>query len=252
MMRFHDDALDEMAGAKSSSKRRINKAILEILTLANAYRSDGGDFSFDMHPEFDEEVDRILIAMSDGLLQDAERRARKLLALLELEEDEIDETIADAESGEHGLQWALDMHASNLKALLGVWIALMFAKDLTVNKTFTHAIAYMNAPEASPLWREAVRARIVDPNEVRFGRGYQRRIPDAVAVLMQTFIYTAFTKGYIRKGGKDGAIGYRTFRQSNYDCAMCDSLTKRVWPIDEAVIPAHPRCVCGIELVFPD
>lgn len=252
MMKFHDEALDEMAGAKSSAKRRINKTILRILTLADAYRSYGDEFSFDVVPEFDEEVDRILIEMSDGLLQDAEKRARKLLAMLELEEEEMDEIIGESESGENGLQWAIDMHASNLKALLGVWIAIMFAKGLSVNKAFTQVIGYMESPESSPLWKEVVRARIVDPNEVRFGRGYQRRIPDAVGVLLQTFIYTAFARGYITKGRKDGAIGYRTFRQSNYDCELCDSLTTRVWPIDELVIPAHQRCVCGIELVYPD
>ena len=251
MMRFHDDALDEMARAKSSAKRKVNKAVLRILTLADAYRGRGGKFAFEDYPELDGEVNRVLIELSDDLLKDAEKRARRLLALLELEEYEQDEIVSDAESGEHGLQWAIDMHASNLKAVLGVWITLMFAKGLTVNKAFAQAIGYMEAPEASPLWKESIRARLVDPSEVRFGKGYKRRIPDAMAVLLQTFIYTAFAAGYIRKGGKDGAIGYRTFRQSNYDCALCDSLTTRVWPIDTVVLPAHPRCVCGIELVFP-
>ena len=69
---------------------------------------------------------------------------------------------------------------------------------------------------------------------------------------LQTFIYSAFLKGTVMKGRRDGAIGYRTFRQSNYDCPLCDSLTKQIWPIDEEVLPAHPRCVCGIEFVYPD
>jgi len=77
-------------------------------------------------------------------------------------------------------------------------------------------------------------------------------VADAVAVLLQTFIYKSFVLGTLKKGREAGAIGYRTFRQSNYDCPLCDSLTKRVWPIGTAVLPAHPRCVCGIEFVYGD
>ena len=250
-MRFHDEAIDEMAREKPAAKQRVREAVLAILTLANAYRDSDGTFRFEDHPELDGEVNRILIELSDNLLQEAEQRARRLLAYLEME-DEADDIIAEAESGEHGMTWALDMHSSNLKKLLEAWVAIMFARSLSVNDTLRQVLVYMDTPEASRLWRDSVRQKAVDPNEVRFGRGYQRNIPNALAALLQTFIYTAFLSGTVRKGRSEGAIGYRTFRQSDYNCPVCDSLTEKVWPLDVMVLPAHPRCVCSLELVYQE
>ena len=248
-MPFHAEAVDEMAREKQTARKRVQAAILAILDLADAYRNPDGTFSFADHPELDDEVNKILIRLSDGLIKDAEERARRLIELLEMEE-EADDIVEEAETGENGLLWATDMHSSNLKKLLEAWIAIMFARRLTVNETLTRVLVYMDAPNASPMWREAVKERLVDPNEVRFGRGYQRKVADAFAILLQSFIYTTFIIATVRKGRRDGAIGYRTFRQSNYDCPLCDSLTERVWPIDTMVLPAHPRCVCGISFVY--
>lgn len=251
-MPFHDEAIDEMAKEKSSAKEKVQSAILAILTLAYAYRDRKGTFSFAAYPKLDKEVNRILIALSDGLLREAEGRAESLLEALGIDEEDYESVLEEAESGGEGIVWALDMHASNLKRLLEAWIAIMFANGMSVQETLTKVLVYMDAPDASPMWRDAVRARTVDPNEVKFGRGYQRKIADAFAVLLQTFIYSAFLAGTVRKGREAGAIGYRTFRQSNYDCPLCDSLTEQVWPIDTMVLPAHPRCVCGMELVYPE
>lgn len=248
-MRFQKEAIDEMAKEKSSSKEKVQAAIISILILANRFRNDGGRFSFGDYPELDEEVNRILIALSDDLLKEAEERAIRLLEMLGEAEDE-EAILEEAERGENGIVWALDMHSSNLKHVLEAWIAIMFARSLSVNETYTKVITYMDAPDASGMWRDAVRKRLVDPNEVRFGKGYQRKVADAFAILLQTLIYTSFLAGTIRKGRKGGAIGYRTFRQSGYDCALCDALTERIWPIGVMVLPAHPRCVCGVEFVY--
>lgn len=238
-----------MAKVKASARERVTKTIIAVLTLAETYRNGDAPFSFDAYPELDAEVNRMLIALSDGMLEEAEKRARNVLDLLELGEDE-ESVIREEEDRENGLLWAIDLHSSNLKRLLEAWIAIMFARSLSPTQTLTQMLVYMDAPEASALWRDAVRKRVVDPNEVRFGKGYQRRIADAFTVLLQTFVYTVFVAGTLLKGRREGAIGYRTYRQSGYDCPLCDSLTERIWPLDTMVIPAHPRCVCGIELVY--
>lgn len=250
-MRFHDKAIDEMAKEKPSAKQRVREAVLAILTLANGYRDRDGVFRFEDYPELDGEVNRILIELSDNLLKEAEQRARRLLALLEMQ-DEADDIIAEAESGERGMTWALDMHSSNLKRLLEAWVVIMFARSLSVNDALRQVLVYMDSPEVSRLWRDAIRQKAIDQNEVRFGKGYQKNIANAYATLLQTFIYTAFLSGTMRKGRNEGAIGYRTFRQSDYNCPLCDSLTENVWPLDAMVLPAHPRCVCGIELVYQE
>lgn len=251
-MRYFDETITEMAREKSSAKRRVNKAVLAILLLADEYRDGDGRFSFDKYPELDDQVNLLLIEMSDGLLKQAENRARKILSWLELRDFYADEALAEAESGDEGLTWALDMHASNLKKVVEAWVVIMFANGMTVHETYPKVIAYMAAPDASPLWKESIRARLVDKNEVRFGKGYQRRVAEAVAILLQTFLYTVLVAGTLRKGVEGGAYGYRVFRQSGYDCPLCDSLTEGIWPIGTRVLPAHPRCVCGIELVYPE
>ena len=50
-MRYFDETITEMAREKSSAKRRVNKAVLAILLLADEYRDGDGRFSFDKYPE---------------------------------------------------------------------------------------------------------------------------------------------------------------------------------------------------------
>ena len=41
-----------------------------------------------------------------------------------------------------------------------------------------------------------------------------------------------------------GIIGYRVHRGSTYDCEECDELCIGIHPLDDQVLPAHPRCMC--------
>ena len=219
-------------------------AILTILMYADPYRSYGERFSFDISDTLREEVDKALIALSDGCLRDAEEIVRRLLLLIEMEE-EFDSIMDVAEEkGSKGLVWAFDMHSSNLKKMVEQFLKAGFAANITTSIIFSNIVSYMEAPDASQMWRDAVRMKVVDPNELRFGRGYQRNVVNAITILMQDVISTAYNEALRLDAQEEGFEWYEIFRGSTYDCELCDSYTGKRIPITERVLPIHPRCMC--------
>lgn len=242
-MEHRDEALKEMAKVTLFVQTKVEDAIKEILRLAEPYKDTAGTFTFAAEPELDTKVNSVLIALSDDCRNRAESASRAALDNLRADIDE-DEIIEEQEDEGNGLLWAFDMHCSNLKRLLEAWIAIWFANDLARMDAYSQIMSYMNAPGASRMWRDSVRARLVDPNEVKFGRGYQRNIPNALTITLQTFIYGVFMIGAIQAAEQRGALYYRTVRGSSYDCPFCDEECEVIRPITEPFTGYHPRCMC--------
>lgn len=238
------ELIDELSKVREKVRKRIHEAILTILMYAEQYRSHGSDFSFDFSETLRKGVDEALIALSDGCYKEAEDIVRRLLSLLGLEED-YDEVMEYVENrGENGIVWAFDMHASNLLKTMEQFIAAGFAIGSSTSLIFSNIISYMNVPESSRMWRDGVKAKIIDPNELRFGRGYQRNIVNAVTVLVQDVVNTAYSEALRAEAEEEGSEWYEIFRGSTYDCALCDSYTGIRIPITERILPIHPRCMC--------
>lgn len=246
-MEHRDEALKELAKIGLFVRTRVEDAIKEILRLVEPYKALAGTFTFSSDPELDAKVNAVLIALSDDCLKKARSASRTVLDNLKADIDEdtiIEEQEDEGEDEGKGLLWAFDMHSSNLKRLLEAWIAIWFANDLARMDAYSQIISYMNAPDASRMWRDSIRARLVDPNEVKFGRGYQRNIPNALTITLQTFIYGVFMIGAIEAAEQRGALYYRTVRGSSYDCPFCDEECEVVRPISEPFTGYHPRCMC--------
>lgn len=242
-MTDHDAVIDAMSSVKGDVKERVDKAVAAILLLAWSYRREG--FSFEDFPELNDQVNKILQSLSDGNLADAEKRAKALLESLGLG-DWDDESLAYAEreiDGENAL-WRLDLHASHLKELLAGWIAVAATQKLSMTQMRLLMNTYGGMPWLSKKWRDS------GLGKMGWGSGYQRDIVGAITVIGQNVINTAFLYSSVAEGILRGAVGYRTFRNSGYDCTLCDELTRHVWPIDVFVLPAHSRCVCDIELMY--
>ena len=250
-MEYWEKVVSEVARTKPRVRKMVVDTIIAIIAASEAYRSWGEGFSFDKFPELNEKVDTLLIGLSDECKKDAEKQIREILSWMDFEIND-DSIIEDVESDDKGIVWAFDMHCSNLKKLLGAWLAISFTEGWTRDKTLAQVLAWMNKPEASPMWREAIRKRVIDPNEGKFGRGYERNIIDALTLTEQGTIYHAFILASAWGYELDGAIGVIVHRGSDYDCPLCDSFTGRVWPLDQIPIPAHPRCVCYLEPVFAE
>ena len=236
-MTDHEAVIDAMASVKGDVKKRTDEAIAAILLLAWAFRQTG--FSFEDYPELDEKVNKLLQALSDGNLADAEKRAKALLEELGLEDwEEAARKYAAREIDGENAPWRLDLHASHLKELLAGWIAVAAAQKLSLSQTRLLMNTYGGAPWLSKKWRESGLGKI------GWGSGYQTDVVSAMTVIGQDLINQTYQYAKVHQMKEQGVTHYRTIRGSTYDCPLCDEMTKKRWPIDEVVLPYHPRCVC--------
>ena len=115
--------LDEMAGMKTDARKRFDRAVATILSLAWAFRNE--EFAWEDYPELDERVNAVLRDLSDGFIDDAARRAKDVLRYVGLDGWD-DDALGYAEreiDGESAL-FRLDMQSSHLKELISVWIGI--------------------------------------------------------------------------------------------------------------------------------
>lgn len=68
---------------------------------------------------------------------------------------------------------------------------------------------------------------------------------------VQNTINLSWGQVEIEYGRSVNAVGYRTYRNSSYPCDICDEIASRPHRMSEGMlIPAHHRCVCGVEFLF--
>lgn len=246
--------IEEMSKAKSDVEKRLRERIPEIIRECMAFAYLGKTFTFDV-ADLADKVDARLIALSDDILSDIEERARKAIEYAEEEDDEalilgyIKRDINGSDMTER-----LDKHCSTLRYFLEGWIAIGMVNSIKEYELTNQILAYIDNPLVAPLWKDAFDAGYL-ADSIRskryiYGRGNQKNVLSALTEIEQYAINEAFQYGRILKYGKLGAIGYRTHRNSSFPCEECDELTRHIWPLDEIVLPAHPRCVCTSTPVF--
>lgn len=238
-----DILIDEMAKVKGDSKKRTAEAVIAIIALAYAYRKEG--FAFEDYPALNEKVNRILRDLSDNNLADAERRAKKVLEDIEMTGWENESFIwAEREVAGENTLYRYDMQASHLKEVIALWIGIAAVYGYSKYEIRREVLAHGGMPQLSPLWpgdRKLV---------FKWGKGYQRNIVNGLAVIGQDLVNAVYQYAKVQSFKEQGAIGYRTRRNSSYHCPFCDEMTHRIWPLDAVVLPYHPRCVCIPEPVF--
>ena len=242
-MANNEEVLREMASVKGDVRKRVEATITAILDLAWAYRSSG--FAFDADDTLDEEVNRLLVLLSNGNLVDAEFRARRLLQRLQMEGYSDDSLVyAEGEIDGEDIIFRYDMHSSHLKELIALWIGIAAIYGYSAQEVKAQILTYGGMPFLSPLWKEGRRPVF------SWGRGYDRNIVNGITVIGQDFINRSFQYATIQRFKDQGAIGYRTVRNSNYHCPYCDEMATKIWPLDEVRLPYHTRCVCYAVPVF--
>lgn len=235
--------IESMSGAKPKVRLRMESAVDAIIRLVWDYRSP--EFSFLGNPDIDAEVNAILAAMSDGNKKDAEDAALRLLELLDYEEwTERSQEWAAREKDGQDVLFRLDMHASHLKELLEGWLVAAAILGLSVAVVKSQFFANLENPSVPPSWTKA------GLGPIRWGRGYARNVLGGITVVVQDYINAAYQYAKVQRFREMGAIGYRTVRNSYYDCPLCDQMGKVVWPLNQVVLPYHPRCVCTPVPVF--
>ena len=246
--------IEEMSRAKSDVEKRLRERVPEIIRECMAFAYLGKTFTFEV-ADLADKVDARLIALSDDILSDIEERARKAIEYAE-EEDDEEVILAYIRRDINGsdIVERLDKHCSTLRYFLEGWMAIGLVNGIETYELTNQILRYIDNPFASPLWKESFNAGYLS-DSIRtqiyiYGKGNQKNVLSALTEIEQYAINEAFQYGRILKYGKLGAIGYRTHRNSSFPCEECDELTRHIWPLDEIVLPAHPRCVCTSTPVF--
>lgn len=248
--------IEEMAKAKSDVERRLRQYIPEIIRECMAFAYLGKTFTFDVS-DLSDRVNQRLISLSDEILSDIEARAKRAIKYSDDEEDEDAILLyINRQIGEEDMTTRIDKHCSTLRYFLEGWIAIGITNNLKEYELTNQILSFIDNPFASPLWQEAFNAgylsTAIRSHGYSYGKGNQRNILSALTEIERYAVNEAFQYGRILKYGRQGAIGYRTHRASSYPCELCDELTRVIHPLDEIVLPAHPRCVCYSTPVYAD
>ena len=247
--------IDEMAKAKGDIEKRYREKIPEIIRECMAFAYLGKTFTFDASPELNNRVNERLIELSDEILSDIEKRAKKAIQYAE-EEDDEDIILAYMKREQNGedLITRIDKHNSNFRYFLEGWMAIGLVNNLSQGELITSIMTHIGNPIVSPLWREAVGERYL-ANSIRtqgynWGKGIMKNPIEALTLLEQDSINTAYQYGRIVNYGKSGAIGYMIHRGSTFDCPHCDSNCGLIIPLNDIRVPQHNRCCCWTEPIY--
>lgn len=247
--------IDEMAKARGDVEKRYREKIPEIIQECMAFAYLGKTFTFDANEDLENRVNQRLIELSDEILEDIEKRAKRAIQYTE-EEDDEDTILAYMKREQNGedLITRIDKHNSNLRYFLEGWMAIGMVNNLSQTNLLTNILTYIGNPYASPLWQKAFRegylANSIRTQGYSYGRGNMKNPIDALTLLEQDSVNSAFQYGTFLRYGKEGAIGYTIHRGSGFDCPYCDSFTGVVHPMTECLLPLHPRCVCYSRPVY--
>lgn len=247
-----------LSGVKGTVKTEVRYAVRRIYDLAVEYKSRGKDFTFSSFPELDRLVNEQLIHLSDEVLEDVLRKLKLALEEIDMEYayDEIAKEVE--EDDRFGILpiVRIDSHSSHLKSIIEGMLAIGFAYGLTRVNVIANIMNYIDNPNAYSLWKDAVRsgefaAEILSEEGIHFGKGILRNPIEGLTLTEQTMIQNGFERGVVQGYRSLGAIGYRVYRTTDYYCPDCDALCVGIHPLNEVVLPAHPRCKCATKPVYP-
>lgn len=251
-----DRLLNLLLEIRRRAGRRARRAVEDILSAALPFSGYKGRFTFSVSRDLDARVNALLLALSDGVLDDIDGLWRGEEAD-EPDEDKaaiylyIHRTVDGRDATER-----VDAHASHLKYLLEGYLAVCFAASMSRPDITGGVWAFLTAPFAWGPLKEAVRnsdaydPRIIRSGGYHFGRGTQTDAIKGMELVASYTLDEALQYGDILRYRRGGAVGYRCHRGSDYDCAECDAVCAVIHPLDEIVLPVHPRCMCYTTPVY--
>lgn len=252
---YSEVVLDELAKTDSDVRSRLTDTVAKVLALAETYRRLGKKFTFDADDDLDKQVNKLLVELSDEVLEDAEERMLRAIKETDAEEEDEDAIIAWVKTNKDA-QTNLDKYASHLKFILEGWLAIGFAEKLSKGNLITDIFTYIANPYVSPQWQRAFKegqdyaSEIISSGGYHWGKGTPISVLSGMSIVEADLINTAYNRGLIFGFAARGAIGYKVYRGSNYDCPDCDEVCAVVHKIDEYVLPVHPNCVCYAVPIF--
>jgi len=252
--------LDEVTAilekVKDKVSSRVKAKIMEILDIAYSYNGLGSRFTFDVDKDFDKQVNRILVELSDSIIEDTKKASEKVV---DEEDKEMAFFRAFSTKKDKDFTERIDSHCSHLKFVMEGFLAVCFAKKLTKGEIMGDLTTFLSNPYGFRPMKDAFKkqedyqSNFIRSNGYRYGKGINTNPMKGLVLTSQEGIMTAYQSGIISEYRRNAdIIGYRVFRGSSYDCDICDELCIGIHPLSEIVLPAHPRCRCYTEPVFRD
>lgn len=242
--------LRERISAEVSMSRNLLKvmewAAKKIVAISFKYHVPPRLFRFSYNKKMKAEIDAVIAELRAAILD-----YTRTLAVATHTEDEED-ILAYIGRENHGktLEMRLDEYSQRYENELEATIAAGMFLGMDENRIFANIETYSDRPYYNPIFAEAVdegsdfMSRLdVKPN---FGIGQERAVGSLPALdLLCTFaIAEGWMRHWFNEGRRGGAFGYRIYRGSGYPCVHCDEATKRVYSMEEMVLPLHPNCRC--------
>lgn len=247
--------IDQVTSILTGIRGRVTSETLDtirkILNLTQEYSFLGERFTFDASKDLSDQVNQLLIQLSDAMLEEADRRTLKTID----NDDDDDNVLAwihreyNGESNEE----RMDRHASALRFLLEGYLAVSFANKLSRADIIGDALRFLSNPYG---WKPMVDARqhperwaSETVREVfKPGRGNAVNPIDAMANMIQYEVLDGYNHGLLLEFGRDpDIIGYRVERGSSFDCEVCDeAVANSPYPLDVQIVPLHGHCRCRV------
>ena len=246
--------IDQVTSILTGIRGRVTSETLDtirkILVITQEYSFLGERFTFDASKDLSDQVNQLLIQLSDAMLEEADKRTLKTI-----ENDDDDETVLawilrefNGESNEE----RMDKHSSALRFLLEGYLAVSFANKLTNSHILGDVLRYLANPYGWEPMKEAFEhperwaSEIIQSRGFHFGRGNATNPIDAMTNMIQFEVLDGYQHEVLLEYGRDeDIIGYTVHRGSGYDCETCDEVVAYgVYSLYEQVLPVHPRCMC--------
>lgn len=246
-----DEVTKYLIGIKGRVTSETLEVIRKILNIAREYSFLGERFTFDASSDLAEQVDDILVQLSDAMLEEADRRTLKTV-----ENDDDDDNVLAYIHREHNGETneeRMDKHASALRFLLEAYLAVSFANKLTNADIIGDVLRYLADPYGWQPLRDAMKNPERWSSEM-FTRGYHPGRGnavspiDAMANMIQYEVLEGYNRGLLLDFQRDpDIVAYRVERGSSYDCDMCDEIVAgSPYLLDVQVVPSHFRCQCVV------
>lgn len=247
-----DQVKEILVGIKGRVTSEVLETVRKILVITQEYSFLGESFSFDASSDLSEQVNLLLIQLSDTLLEEADRRTLKTIE----NEDDNDTVLAWIHRERDGAtsEVRMDKHASALRFLLEGYLAVSFANRLSNADILGDVLHYLSNPYGWQPMKDAFahperwKSEIIQSRGFHFGRGNDTNPINAMSNMIQYEVLDGFHRGELLEYGRDpDIVAYRVERGSSYDCEVCDEVVVgSPYPLDYQAVPVHNRCLCRI------
>jgi len=246
--------IDQVTNILTGIKGRVTSEVLEtirkILVLCQEYSFLGERFSFNANADLSDEVNRLLIQLSDAMLEEADTRTLKTID----NHDDDDTVLAWIHRERNGQtnEERMDRHASALRFLLEGYLAVSFANKLNNADILGDALHFLSNPYGWEPMKDAFahperwNAEIIQSRGFHVGRGNDTNPINAMANMIQYEVLDGYNRGLLLDFGRDpDIVAYRVERGSSFDCEVCDeAVANSPYPLDVQIVPLHSRCRC--------